>query len=166
MGTKYKEIIDSAYDKLKEYDFANMNEEDADAILKSYIRPACVSYFYHRHKPLTRIDELDEFDENLDDVSIEILANYVSIFYLDANYIKTTLALKAHLSGTDFHAYANKDVLGKAIEVRDLYKKEVDQLCIDYSYGENCPLWSMNGSINGGRSISNYTSTINKHRRG
>lgn len=143
MGTKFQIIIDSAYDKLKEYDFINMLKEDADEVLKSYIRPACVSYFYHRHKPIDRDDGLEEFTEDLDDVSIEVLANYISIHYIDANYIKTTLALKAHLSGTDFYNYASKDVLAKAIEVREMYKKEIDQLTIDYSYNKDCPLWKL-----------------------
>lgn len=143
MATKFQVIIDSAYDKLKEYDFMNMLKNEADEVLKCYIRPACVSYLYHRTKSLERDDALEEFVDDLDDISIEVLANYVSIFYLDANYIKTTLALKAHLSGTDFHNYASKDVLAKAIEVRELYKNEIDQLTIDYSYGKDCPLWNL-----------------------
>lgn len=143
MATEYAVIIDSAYDKLKEYDFVDMLKEDADGILKSYIRPACVSYFYHRKSTLERDDELEIFTEDLSDIDIEVLANYVSILYLDANYIKTTLALKPHLSGTDFHAYASKDVLAKAIQVRELYKKEIDQLTINYSYNKDCPLWNL-----------------------
>jgi hypothetical protein len=143
MATKFQVIIDSTYDKLKEYDFINMLKEDADEILKSYIRPACVSYFYRGNRTLERNDKLEEFIEDLDDISIEVLANYICISYLDANYIKTTLALKAHLSGTDFHNYASKDVLAKAIEVRELFKKENDQLTINYSYGKDCPLWNL-----------------------
>lgn len=153
MATSYNIIIDSAYDKLKEYDFLEMSEEESDEILRSYIRQACVSYFYHRHRKLDRDDSNQEFIEDLDDVNIEILANYVIIHYLDANYIRSTLVMKPYLSGTDFHAYVNKDVLAKVVELRDMYKKEIDQLTIDYSYNsDKCPLWKLNQRRNMRRS--------------
>ena len=102
--TSYKTILDIAYDKIKEYDFVQMTEEESDDILKSYIRPACVDYFYKRKKKLNRDEELEIFEEDLDDVDVVVLATYVVIRYIDANYINTTLMLKSHLSGTDFRS--------------------------------------------------------------
>lgn len=143
--TSYKTILDIAYDKIKEYDFVQMTEEESDDILKSYIRPACVDYFYKRKKKLNRDEELEIFEEDLDDVDVVVLATYVVIRYIDANYINTTLMLKSHLSGTDFHAYTNKDMLAKVKEVRDGFKQEIDQLTVNYSYtDENCTLWDLN----------------------
>ena len=143
--TSYKTILDIAYDKIKEYDFVQMTEEESDDILKSYIRPACVDYFYKRKKKLNRDEELECFEEDLDDVDVVVLATYIVIRYIDANYINTTLMLKSHLSGTDFHAYTNKDMLAKVKEVRDGFKQEIDQLTVNYSYtDENCSLWDLN----------------------
>jgi hypothetical protein len=58
----------------------------------------------------------------------------MTICYLDSNYIRTQEALKAHMSPSDFHKYDNKDVLSKAKEVREMYKKENDKLMINYSH--------------------------------
>ena len=56
------------------------------------------------------------------------------ICYFDSNFIRTGEMLQAHISSTDFHKYDNKDVLGKVKEVREMYKKENDQLMINLSY--------------------------------
>jgi hypothetical protein len=77
---------------------------------------------------------LQTFNIELADETIEILINFMIIEYLDANYIRTPLALKANLSSTDFYKYDNKDVLGKVIEVRKMYDKENIQLMNNYSY--------------------------------
>jgi len=58
----------------------------------------------------------------------------MAICYLDSNFIRTGEMLQAHISSTDFHKYDNKDVLGKVKEVREMYKKENDQLMINLSY--------------------------------
>lgn len=145
MATSYKTILDVAYDKIKEYDFVKMTEDESDDILKSYIRPACIDYFYKRGKTLVRDDVVEQFEEDLGDIDIVVLATYLVIRYIDANYINTTLMLKSHLSGTDFHAYTNKDMLAKVKEVRDSFKQEIDQLTVNYSYTDkNCALWGLN----------------------
>lgn len=163
MATSYKTILDSAYDKIKEYDFVNMTEDESDEILRAYIRPACTDYLYRREKLLNRDDVLEQFEEDLDDLDIEVLATYLVIRYIDANYIKTTLMMKSHLSGTDFHAYTNKDMLAKVMEVRDNFKREVDQLTINYSYAdEKCPLWDLNNPARPRRYKASGGSTTEK----
>ena len=44
MATTYKELYESVYSKIKDYDFVQMLEEDADEILHDYIRPAIVAF--------------------------------------------------------------------------------------------------------------------------
>ena len=65
--------------------------------------------------------------------------------------------LQAHMSTTDFHKYDNSNVLGKAIEVRDMYKKENKQWMINYSLrgeSEFSKLYEENGSYD-----------VNKYKR-
>ena len=56
------------------------------------------------------------------------------IEWLTSNYITTSQALKARLSTSDFHALGQKDMLAKALEVRDVLKSQNDQLAINKSY--------------------------------
>jgi hypothetical protein len=133
MATKYKELYNSVYSKIKDYDFINMLEEDVDDILHDYIRPAIVA-FEDCNQDLSDRNEIEQqFNIDLTDINFEILSNYMVIVYLDSTYIRTSLMLQAHMSTSDFHKYDNKDVLSKVIEVRDMYKKENKQWMINYS---------------------------------
>ena len=66
-----------------------------------------------------------------------MLCNYMVIEYLDSNYILTSSALKARLSSSDFKSLGQKDMLAKALEVRDVLKSENDQLAINKSYKDS-----------------------------
>ena len=46
--------------------------------------------------------------------------------WLDANFIKTNMALKSRLTTKDYHSLNQKDMLGKALELRDVLKTEKD----------------------------------------
>jgi hypothetical protein len=133
-NTSYTVLFNGVYSKIKSYDFVNMSQEEANSILFDYIRPACVKFKPCKQNLRDRDDILQTFNIELADETIEILINFMIIEYLDANYIRTPLALKANLSSTDFYKYDNKDVLGKVIEVRKMYDKENIQLMNNYSY--------------------------------
>ncbi len=151
MATRYKELYNSVYSKIKDYDFINMTEEDADDILHDYIRPAIVSFECCKQDLSDRNEENSEFNIDLTDVNFEILSNFMLIKYLEATYINTPMALKAYLSTSDFHKYDNKDVLVKVIEVRDKYYDDNKQLMINYSLrgeSEFSKLYKEKGSYN------------------
>lgn len=133
MVTGYKELYNSVYSKIKDYDFVTMTEEEADDILHDYIRPAIVCFEDCKQDLSNRDDIASEFNFKLTDTNFEILSNFMLIKYLEATYINTPMMLKAHLSSSDFHKYDNKDVLGKVITVRDMYYKQNKQLMINYS---------------------------------
>lgn len=133
MATTYKELYNSVYSKIKDYDFVNMLEEDADEILHDYLRPAVVAFECCNQDLSDRDEGLQQFNIDLNDVNFEILSNFMVIVYLDSTYIRTSLMLKTHMSTADFHKYDNSNVLGKVIEVRDMYKRENKQWMINYS---------------------------------
>lgn len=137
MATAYKELYNSVYSKIKDYDFIQIGEGNADDILHDYIRPAIVAFESCNQDLSDRDEILMQFNFDLSDIDFEILSNYMVIAYLDATYIRTPLALQAHMSTTDFHKYDNSNVLGKVIEVRDMYKRENKQLMINYSFKRN-----------------------------
>ncbi len=133
MATAYKELFDSVYSKIKDYDFIDMLEEEADEILYDYIRPAIVAFECCNQDLSDRDEKLQQFNFDMTDVNFEILSNFMVITYLDSTYIRTSLMLQAHMSTSDFHKYDNSNVLGKVIELRDMYKRENKQWMINYS---------------------------------
>lgn len=133
MATSYKELYNSVYSKIKDYDFIAMSEDEANEILHDYIRPAIVDFEDCKQDLSDRDEILKSFNIDLTDVNFEILSNFMFIKYLEATYINTPMALKAYMSTADFHKYDNKDVLGKVVEVRDGYLKRNKQLMINYS---------------------------------
>lgn len=133
-NTTYKELADAVFDKIKDVDFANMDEGTAYEIVVGYMRPAIVAFQSATQDLSDRDDELAEFNFTLTDVTFVILVNYMIIEWLTSNYILTSNALKSRLSSSDFHSLNLHNQLNKAIELRDELKSENDQLAINKSY--------------------------------
>ena len=135
-NTTFKEVADIFFNKIKDYSFLSLPEETAYEVAIGYIKPA-ISKFQSCTQSLEVDDVLQEFEEKLTDNNIQMLCNYMVIEYLDSNYILTSSALKARLSSSDFKALGQKDMLAKALEVRDVIKSENDQLAINKSYKDS-----------------------------
>lgn len=133
-NTKYRDLCDSVFSKIKDYGLAGLDKNTAFGIILEYLNPAILMFSGCTQDLDDRDDELGEFNMVLTNKNFQILSNYMVICYLDANYIRTGEMLKSHLSSTDFHKYDNKDTLGKVKEIREMYKEENDQLMINYSY--------------------------------
>ena len=134
-NTKYKELADRFFNKILDYNFANgMTEETAYEIAIGYIDSACNQFESCNQDLDERDDVLQEFNFELTKNNQVMLVNYMVIEWLTSNYITTSTALKARLSSSDFYALGQKDMLAKALNVRDMLKSENDQLSINKSY--------------------------------
>lgn len=133
-NTTYKELADAVFDKIKDMDFASIDEEVAYQIVIGYMRPAIVAFQSAKQNLSDRDDELEQFNFILTDETFIILVNYMVIEWLNANYILTSTALKSRLSTSDFHSLQLSNMLGKAMELRSMLKSENDQLAINKSY--------------------------------
>jgi len=136
-NTTYRELADAVFNKIKDVDFANIDEEIAYQIVIGYMRPAIVSFQSAKQNLSDRDDELEQFNFVLTDETFIILVNYMVIEWLNANYILTSTALKSRLSTADFHSLQLSNMLGKAIELRSMLKSENDQLAINKSYKDS-----------------------------
>ena len=133
-NTTYRELADAVFDKIKDIDFANMDEEIAYQIVISYIRHAVVAFQSPTQDLSNRDEELAQFNFRLSDSTFIILVNYMIIEWLTSNFILTSNALKSRLSTSDFHSLNLHNQLSKAIELRNILKSENDQLAINKSY--------------------------------
>ncbi len=133
-NTTYASIVSSVFDKIKDVDFASIDEKLANEIVTTYISPACTQFESCIQNLDDRDDELQQFNFELSKTNFNLLVNYMVIEWLDANYIKTSMALKPRLSSNDFKSLNLPAQLGKALELRSMLKSENDQLAINKSY--------------------------------
>lgn len=132
--TTYKELADAVFLKIKDLDLANLPEDIAYQIVKSYIKPACVAFQSCSSQDLTdRDDELEQFNFKLSDDNFEIITEYMVVKWLDSQ-ILTTTNLKSRLTSSDFKSLNLHNQLSKLMELRSMYKSENDQLAINKSY--------------------------------
>lgn len=133
-NTTYRELADSVFNKIKDVDFASIDEEIAYQIVIGYMRPAIVAFQSAKQDLSDRDDSLEQFNFVLTDETFIILVNYMVIEWLNANFILTSTALKSRLSTADFHSLQLSNMLSRAMELRTMLKSENDQLAINKSY--------------------------------
>lgn len=133
-NTQYQELVDIFFNKIKDYDLANMDESVATEIAIGYIDSAC-SQFQSCNQDLdNRDDELCQFGVQLSSTNKQMLANYMCIEFIDSNFLRVSQALKTRLSTSDFHSLQNPQMIAKVTELRNNLKHENDQLAINKSY--------------------------------
>lgn len=136
-NTTYRELADAVFNKIKDVEFANIDEEIAYQIVIGYMRPAIVAFQSAKQNLSDRDDNLEQFNFVLTDETFIILVNYMVIEWLNANYILTSTTLKSRLSTADFHSLQLSNMLSKAMELRSILKSENDQLAINKSYKDS-----------------------------
>lgn len=90
-----------------------------------------------KHDLSDRDDAWEHFNFVLSDAEIEVLAKYMLICYLDANYICVPSMMKANLSSTDFNAHSPAALLDKIIKIRDTWLNENRQVSGLLSYRDS-----------------------------
>ena len=135
--TQYQELVDIFFNKIKDYDLANMDENIAAEIAIGYIDSACSQFQSCTQDLDNRDDELRQFGIKLSSTNKQMLVNYMCIEFLDSNFLRVSQALKSRLSTSDFHSLQNPQQLSKVMELRSMLKSENDQLAINKSYKDS-----------------------------
>lgn len=132
MGTSYDKLYDLLLSKFQDYQIPLMEIDDVRDMLSDYITPA-ISRFNICRKDLNDRDGF-QFNEDLSDVEVEILSNYMLVTYLDSNYIRVPTLLKVHLSSRDFNSYSPANMLERLMGMRTRYTQENESLVTQYSW--------------------------------
>lgn len=77
--TQYQELVDIFFNKIKDYDFANMDENIAAEIAIGYIDSACSQFQSCTQDLGNRDDELAQFGTQLSNTNKQMLVNYMCI---------------------------------------------------------------------------------------
>lgn len=136
-NTTYSSLAFAFFNKIKDYDFIQLDENTATEIAISYISPACNMFQSCSQDLDDRDDILQEFNYQLLLSNFDMLVNYMCIEYIDSNFLRTTASLKARLSTSDFKSLNLQQQLSKVMELRSMLKSENDQLAINKSYKDS-----------------------------
>lgn len=136
-NTKYSSLASAFFNKIKDYDFFQLDENSAMDVAISYISPACNMFQSCNQDLDDRDDIMQEFNYSLSPSNFNTLVNYMCIEYIDSNYLRTTMSLKSRLSSSDFKSLNLQQQLSKVMELRSMLKSENDQLAINKSYKDS-----------------------------
>lgn len=132
--TKYERLYEGFLPKLQSYDIYKMTEDDVRDNLHDYLVAAIPKFHVCRKDLSDRDDLLQRFNQELSDIEIDILVNYMLLEYIDATYIRVPTLLKMNLSSTDFNAFSSANMLGKLTEMQQRFLRENETLLSRYAW--------------------------------
>lgn len=134
MYTSYERIYEGFLAKIQSYDIYKMTEDDVRDCLHDYLVSAIPKFHVCRTDLTDRDDLLQRFNQELSDIEIEIIVNYMVLEYVDATYIRVPTLLKVSLSSSDFNAFSNANLLSKLTEMQKRFLTENETLLSRYAW--------------------------------
>jgi len=133
LATPYSDVFAVFTNKISDYDFADKDVGDLEEIFIGYLKSSIVRFRVCQQDLSDRNDVTQEFNENLTEEEVEILANLMIVEWLNPR-IQTTLLIAQSLSSRDARMYSQAAQLREVITLRDKAKTEAQQLMSAYSY--------------------------------
>ena len=115
MATPYEKLYENLLPKFRSYEIPLMSTEEVKDYLHDFLIPA-VSRFHVCRKDLNNRDDIiQRFNDDLSDIEIEILSNYLLIEYIDSEYIRVPSLLKVQLPSSGFKVFSPANFLDKLV---------------------------------------------------
>lgn len=135
MATPFKEIYDRVYNKISDYSFTKLTQDEVEDVLESFLLSALVKFKTCKKDLSNRNLTLKQFNEDLTDEEKEILAILICVEYLTPKLITDEL-LQQRLSTKDYNLYSQANQIKEIRKLRDKFKSEANQMMINYSYSK------------------------------
>lgn len=137
MATPFKDIYDRAIFRFADYDFLKQDIQTREDVLERYLISAKTDFYRVCKVDLTDCDmEAKQFNEDLDDEVIEILALGISFYWISYKALDSK-ALKNVLNSKDYYYYSPAKLLKEVKELRDMIRSEFNSAMRRYSYNDN-----------------------------
>ena len=135
MATPFKEVYNKVYNKISDYSFTKLTQDEVEDVLQSFLLSALVKFKTCKKDLSNRDLTLKQFNEDLTDEEKEILATLICVEYLTPKLITDEL-LQQRLSTKDYNLYSQANQIKEIRELRDKFKSEANQMMINYSYSK------------------------------
>lgn len=133
MATPYSKIYNKALSKITDYDLAFVPEEDMEDMLHGWLISAIAKFRKCSSDLSDRDDELKEFNIDLEDEEIEILALLIVSEWLEPQ-VNSVLLTHQMFGGKEEKYYAQANQLAEVKALRDEIRTEARKLMRDYTY--------------------------------
>lgn len=134
MATSYSTVIDRAQFRISDYDALKQTFQMHYSIMKKHLMSAVADFAPYCLLDLNDRDEiLAQFNVDLDDECIEILACGVASYWLSSLVMNTDL-LQNRLSTKEYSYFSPANLLNNAAALRKETKKEFRSDIIRYTY--------------------------------
>lgn len=136
MATPYEIIYNRTLSKLEDPQLAMLPEEDLEEILHDYLMSAIAKYRKCEHDLSDRDEELKQFNSDLSDLEIEILAILMLREWISQRLHSVTTVMQT-FSGKETSFYSQAAHIKELREMDDRLRLEAQQLSRDYTYTSN-----------------------------
>ena len=136
MATPYEKIYNRFLQKISDFNLAEVDDYSFDEMLNGWLNSAVIRVRKCQHDLSKRDDELQEFEEDLSDLEIELLALGMVDAWVTPMLNSTELTLQ-FIGGKEEKYYSQSQMLS---ELRNLKKEnslEMNRLHNYYTYTNN-----------------------------
>lgn len=133
MATPYQEVYDFFLSKISDYSFVNLEEEELEAVLETYLKKAITRFKKCRQDLNDRDDTQKIFNADLTDEEKNILSHLMIVEYLTPQLLVAEL-LRQTLNTREFRLFSQANHIKEVRGLRDKMNEECDQMIIDYTY--------------------------------
>ncbi|WP_081386920.1 hypothetical protein [Paenibacillus odorifer] len=135
MTTKYEEVYDSFMQKISDYSFISLTNEQLDTFLKNLMKSAIVRFKKCKNELI--VNDPIEFSSELTQEEIEIIALLMTVEWIRPR-INNIELLKQSLNTKDWNFYSQANHLKELRTLKEETENEIDRLIVSYSYSNGC----------------------------
>lgn len=136
MATTYDTIYNRALNKITDFELANLPARDLEEMLHDWLVSAIAKFRKCKSDLKDRDEELRQFNVDLEDEEIEILAIMIVREHL-APQLHSTLLYKQIFSGKEQNYYSQSAHAKELRELDNSLKIEAQKLMRDYTYSND-----------------------------
>jgi hypothetical protein len=134
--TLYSTLYQRCLAKLDDPTLAMLAEEDLENMLYGYLMSAIAKHRMCQHDLSDRDEELKQFNSDLSDIELEILALLMAREWISQQLLSVTNTLQV-FSGKETNYYSQAAHLKELQALDEKYRLEAQQLSRDYTYANS-----------------------------
>lgn len=136
MATSYDNIYDRFVNKITDFNIVELDDYSLGDMLKGWLKSAIVRSRKCQHDLSKRDDELQEFEEDLSDLEIELLAMGMVDAWL-SQYLNSTENVLQFIGGKEEKYYSQANHVAEVRALREQNLIEMNRLHNYYTYTNN-----------------------------
>lgn len=136
MATPYSKIFKRFLQKITDFNLAEVDDYSFEEMMNGWLNSAAIRVRKCQHDLSKRDEEVQEFEENLSDLEIELLACGMVDSWLTPQLASTELTLQ-FIGGKEEKVYAQSSHIKELRELKESNLLEMNRLHNYYTYTNN-----------------------------